>query len=87
MCRLGKNSLCRFVGLTLRRNIHTLDCFGQRNQESMSDFESLVKLFESRGFTGKEAIAEATANEARNLELERIKLEQIKQSGMNACES
>ena len=55
----------------------------------MSDFESLVKFFESRGFTGKEAIAEATvlAKEARNLELERIKLEQIKQSGMNAGKS
>eukprot|EP01038_Epipyxis_sp_PR26KG_P019890 gene19890-28159_t len=55
----------------------------------MSDFESLVKLFESRGFTGKEAIEKAEAKEARDVkstvELERIKLEQIKQSGMNAA--
>ena len=53
----------------------------------MSDFESLVKLFESRGFTGKEAIAEAKEARDVNLELERIKLEQIKQSGINAGES
>jgi hypothetical protein len=57
----------------------------------MSDFESLVKLFESRGFTGKEAIEKAEANVQlkstvlkSTVELERIKLEQIKQSGMNA---
>jgi hypothetical protein len=59
----------------------------QINQESMSDFESLVKLFESRGFTGKEAIEKAEANVKSTVELERIKLEQIKQSGMNAGES
>ena len=52
----------------------------------MSDFENLVKLLESRGFTGKEAIEKAEAIDARtrNLELERIKLEQIKQSATNA---
>ena len=52
----------------------------------MFDFESLVKLFESRGFIGKEAVAEAKAEAEANraLELERIKLDQIKQSGMNA---
>ena len=31
----------------------------------MSDFESLVKLFESHGLSGKEAIAEAKEREAR----------------------
>lgn len=61
--------------------------FAQINQESMSDFESLVKLFESRGFTGKEAIEKAIEARICNLELERIKLEQSKQSGMNAGES
>lgn len=50
----------------------------------MSDFESLVKLFESRGFPAKEAIAEA--KEARDVNVE-LELEQIKQSGMNAGES
>jgi hypothetical protein len=49
----------------------------------MSDLESLVKLFESRGFTGKEAIEKAEANRNRDVELEKIKLEQIKQSGIN----
>jgi hypothetical protein len=57
----------------------------------MSDIESIVKLFENHGLSGKEAIAEALKREERerevNLELERIKLEQIKQSGMNAGES
>jgi hypothetical protein len=46
-----------------------------------------VKLFESRGFTGKEAIEKAEANVKSTVELKRIKLEQIKQSGMNAGES
>jgi hypothetical protein len=55
----------------------------------MSSFEKLVEIFERRGFTGKEAIEEAKAETKaeRDLELERIKLEQIKQSGMNAGES
>jgi len=53
----------------------------------MSDFASLVELYERHGFSGKEAIERAEAKEredkdrAYNLELERIKLEQIKQSG------
>ena len=62
----------------------------------MSSFEKLVEIFERRGFTGKEAIEKAEAKEARkeakdardfNVELERIKLEQMKLSGMNTGES
>ena len=75
MCRLGKNSLCRFAFYT----------------NTMSSFEKLVEIFERRGFTGKEAIekaeAETKAERDFDLERERIKLEQIKQSGMNTGES
>ena len=68
----------------------------------MSSFEKLVEIFERRGFTGKEAIEKAEAKEAIekaeakaeakdardfNVELERIKLEQMKLSGMNTGES
>jgi hypothetical protein len=47
----------------------------------MSAFENLVKTFESHGYTGREAIQEALALEKNKLELERIKLEQMKISG------
>ena len=49
----------------------------------MSTFKDLVEFLEHRGYTGKDAIAEAKEIQAkeRELELERIKLEQMKISG------
>lgn len=49
----------------------------------MSDFfKSLVEFYVSHGFSGKEAIekAENQNNILNNLEMEKIKLEQIKES-------
>ena len=56
----------------------------------MSDLTSLVELYKTSGLSSKEALEKAEDKEAKErafyLELERIKLEQIKQSGINAGE-
>jgi hypothetical protein len=55
------------------------------------DFESFVRIYESRGFSGREAIAAAAADvktkNKNSIELERIKLDQLKPSAIIACES
>ena len=57
----------------------------------MSDLTSLVELYKkTSGLSPKEALEKAEDKEVKErafyLELERIKLEQIKQSGINAGE-
>lgn len=67
MCRLGKNSLCRFVGLTFVKSFPCLDCDFCTNTpiKAMSDLASLIKSFESCGFSTEEAKVEAKAERER----------------------
>jgi hypothetical protein len=50
----------------------------------MSDLASLVELYKSDGFSPKEALEKAETERERGLEMEKIKLEQNKQSRINA---